>query len=155
MSVQHEPSGAQAARESQQDTKQTNAPAPSITNDRATSYYKQPCKQKPQRWHKLVTWPEGITTWAVLFTLLAIVSQAFETRRSVDVANRGMEIGRTKDRAKLSITVEPVFSVIGETVTADFTIANVGESKAILRLPWPDCRPRSAERAESVPITES
>ena len=41
-------------------------------------------KGKPQGWHKFVTWPEGIATWALIFTLAAIAWQAMETRRSVE-----------------------------------------------------------------------
>jgi hypothetical protein len=33
-----------------------------------------------QGWHKFVTWPEGITAWALIFTLFAIASQAWLMR---------------------------------------------------------------------------
>jgi hypothetical protein len=41
-------------------------------------------KNNPPGWHKFVTWPEGIATWALIFTLAAIAWQAVETRRSVE-----------------------------------------------------------------------
>jgi hypothetical protein len=37
-------------------------------------------------WHILIAWPEGITVWAILFTLGAIVWQSSETRNSVQAA---------------------------------------------------------------------
>jgi len=54
----------------------------------------QETADKPNGWHKLISWPEGITAWAVILTLGAIVWQAFETRRSVNAA---------RDAAKASL----------------------------------------------------
>ena len=41
-------------------------------------------KPHPQWWYKLLSWPEGVTAWAVLLTLYAIVWQSWETRRAAD-----------------------------------------------------------------------
>jgi hypothetical protein len=41
---------------------------------------------RPKGWHKFVTWPEGWTTWAVIFTLGAICYQSHWTRKAVDAA---------------------------------------------------------------------
>jgi hypothetical protein len=37
---------------------------------------------KPAGWHKFVTWPEGITAWAVILTLAAIAWQSMATARA-------------------------------------------------------------------------
>jgi hypothetical protein len=37
-------------------------------------------KASVQWWHVLLTWPEGITAWAVIFTLIAIATQAYLMR---------------------------------------------------------------------------
>jgi hypothetical protein len=47
-------------------------------------------------WRDLLKWPEGITTWAIILTLGAIVWQSYETRRATNSQ-------RKKDRARLSI----------------------------------------------------
>jgi hypothetical protein len=49
-------------------------------------------------WHRLVTWPEGITTWAIILTLAAIVWQAILTRKAVQVAQASVDA--SKDAAK-------------------------------------------------------
>jgi hypothetical protein len=61
-------------------------PIASVTNNQAATYYEQNAKEQPQGWHKFVTWPEGITALAVVFTCGAIIWQAIETRRSVNAA---------------------------------------------------------------------
>jgi hypothetical protein len=80
VAVEYQPTGQQNARKSQSDAKNPDVPAPPVTNNQATSYYEQPRENKPQGWHKLVAWPEGITAWAILLTLGAIAWQAWETR---------------------------------------------------------------------------
>jgi len=37
---------------------------------------------QPPDWHRFVAWPEGITTWAIILTLVAITWQSFETHRA-------------------------------------------------------------------------
>lgn len=37
---------------------------------------------QPPRWHGLFTWPDGITTWAIILTLLAIAEQAGESAKA-------------------------------------------------------------------------
>lgn len=39
-------------------------------------------------WHLLLSWPEGITGWAIIATLIVIGWQSYETARSADIANR-------------------------------------------------------------------
>lgn len=39
-------------------------------------------KPHPQWWYKLVSWPEGITAWLVLFTLYFVACQSWDTRKA-------------------------------------------------------------------------
>src|SRR5271157_3100546 len=39
-------------------------------------------------WLMLLSWPEGITGWAIIATLIVIGWQSHETARSADIANR-------------------------------------------------------------------
>lgn len=86
-------------------------------------------KSEPPCWHKLLSWPEGITAWAILLTLGAIIWQAWETRRSVQVGLRPRLIIR---RVCLNIGTQiPVFGVPDtRPQTVEFEIANIGGSTA-------------------------
>jgi len=55
-------------------------------------------ENKPRGWRKYVTWPDSITAWLVMFTLGAIVWQAYETRRSVNAAEKSAEAARDSIR---------------------------------------------------------
>lgn len=48
---------------------------------------KDPKKYMPW-WYKLIAWPEGITTWAVIATLFTIMWQSNETRKQAKIANQ-------------------------------------------------------------------
>jgi len=83
MAVQNQPSGTQERKAAQQ----SNPTAPVTVNCNCTTQTDDG-KDQPQGWHKLIAWPEGVATWALIFTLGAIVWQAIETRRSVQVSLR-------------------------------------------------------------------
>jgi hypothetical protein len=82
-------------------------------------------------WYLLLAWPEGITTLAIISTLFVIGWQSWETRKAAEAANLGMEITKTKERAKLLLTIEPLNPVVGEIPEAKLRVTNVGESSAI------------------------
>jgi hypothetical protein len=92
---QQKPTGQQDARKSQRDAKQADVPTAPISNNQATSYYEQPRENKPQGWHKLVAWPEGITAWAIMLTLGAIIWQALETRKAAIAARDSIKLQET------------------------------------------------------------
>jgi hypothetical protein len=50
-------------------------------------------------WHVLLTWPEGITAWAVIFTLFAIAWQSAETARAAKAAQMAIEHSIASERA--------------------------------------------------------
>ncbi len=58
---------------------------------------------KLRGWHEFVSWPEGITAWSVILTLCAITWQAFETRRSVNSANKSIRLQETPFKQRIEI----------------------------------------------------
>jgi hypothetical protein len=89
----------------------------------------------PPRWHKLFTWPEGITTWAIILTLMAIAEQTKQTARAANISERAV-IASLRPR----LEVKHVFLVPDKTITGrpedgnewkiGCVLANVGGSKA-------------------------
>src|SRR5882672_11770449 len=77
-----------SAGERQREAQQASLPSSTVTTNDSSTHYKQSDTTKPEGWHKLITWPEGIATWALMFTLGAIIWQAIETRRSVSIGTR-------------------------------------------------------------------
>jgi hypothetical protein len=138
MPQQQKPPGQQDARKSQRDTKQADVPAAPITNNQATAYYEQPRENKPQGWHKLVTWPEGITAWAILFTLGAIIWQAVETRKAAIAARDSINTFISKERARLRIEVEPLNYEWPKEVSLgppiDFKLCYNGTTEAFIKI---------------------
>jgi hypothetical protein len=103
MPGQQKASGQQDARKSQRDAKTADFPASPVTNNQATSYYEQPRDNKPQGWHKLVAWPEGITAWLLMLTLGAIIWQSSETRRSANAAKKAAKAALLSARSLINI----------------------------------------------------
>lgn len=67
-------------------------------------------KSSPPWWHKLLTWPEGITAWLLLLTLGAIAWQAWATQEaaratkaSVIEMHKQTVLMHVKERARLTI----------------------------------------------------
>jgi hypothetical protein len=111
-------------------------PAAPITNN----YYQQKGEEKPQGWWSLVSWPEGITTWAVLLTLGAITWQAWETRKAAVAALDNITMLKTKERARLAVAIEmedfvepnkwPIKDLFDLEVTFRISVENQGLTKA-------------------------
>lgn len=65
--------------------------------------------------YELFSWPEGITTWAIIFTGFVIAWQSWETRRAAEATKDATDLARTmqkKERAQLSIER---ISTVGES----------------------------------------
>jgi len=130
MAYQNQPS----ATPQRKNAEQANPPAPTYVNCNCTAQTDD-SKNKSQGWHKFVAWPEGIATLALILTLGAIVWQACETRRSVNIAAQTLIAMR---RPKLQ--VKWVFVIPDKSITSrpedgndwkvGCLIANVGESTA-------------------------
>lgn len=96
VAVQNQPSGTK----NRKDAQQANPTTP-ISVDCNCAPQADDSKHKPQGWHRFVTWPEGIATWALIFTLGAIAWQSIETRRATNSQ-------RDKERARLSVEMSNV-----------------------------------------------
>lgn len=128
VAAQNQPSRAKKRNEAQQPP----PPAPINVNCNCTKQTDD-SKDKPQGWHKLVTWPEGIATLALIFTLGAIVWQAVETHRSTNAMRRNIAL---QFRPKLIVRkVELERSAEGNPVRIKYAVANTGGTDArILRI---------------------
>jgi hypothetical protein len=127
MAAQKQPASDEKTRQGQQSLTATIA-----ANNHPTGLDQQCGDDKPHGWHKFIAWPEGVATWAVMFTLGAIIWQSYETRKAAEAANRGMETSKTKERAKLLLAIAPLRPVVGAIPEAKLRITNVGESSAIV-----------------------
>jgi hypothetical protein len=94
MAIQNQPSSAQHRKDVQQ-----ASPAAPISVDCSCAAKADYSKNKPQGWHKLVTWPEGIATWALIFTLGAIVWQAIVGGNAAAAAIKQVNYMASSERA--------------------------------------------------------
>jgi hypothetical protein len=90
-------------------------------------------------WHMLLSWPEGITGWAIIATLIVIGWQSYETARSADIANRTL-LSTMRPRLivrHISIHRGTKISTIGvpdaDPWRIDFDVVNVGQSTARIK----------------------
>lgn len=72
-------------------------------------------------------WPLTIIAFATGFI---ICWQSWETRKAAEAANRGIAISKTKERAKLLLSPQPLNPVVGAIPEAKLFVTNVGESNA-------------------------
>ncbi len=109
-----------------------NAAKSPVSADQAgqkTAQAEQPVP--PPNWSHTFTWPEGVTAWAVIFTLLVIAWQSVETRRAAEASLSSLEMTKTKERAKVMLRVWPLNPMLGEIPEARFSVVNAGESTAL------------------------
>ena len=89
--------------------------------------------------YQAVGWPEGVTVWALLLTLVVIAEQTDETRRSADISSRVM-VAQFRPKLivrKIAMTKGTMIATFGvedaRPWTADFDIANAGQGTADTR----------------------
>ena len=106
-------------------------------------YCRDPSSYMPW-WYLLVAWPEGVTVWALLATLAAIVYQGYQTRRAADAAAessdaafRQIQMMKDKERARIEVkaTGLEVQHEAGDSwnLKAGIEIRNVGGGRAYVR----------------------
>jgi hypothetical protein len=103
------------------------------------------------RWYRVFGWPDGITTWAILLTLVAIAEQTSQTRRAADAtadsanaaygsvmfAEAQFELMKEERRARISINargiqVEDPDSEYWNLMTS-IEIRNLGQTRAFIK----------------------
>lgn len=103
MATQYQQPGDKNAQQGQGNKYQVATPAPTTPNSQPSSPDKQNGDNKPYGWHKLVAFPEGITAWAIMLTLGAIVWQAWETRKSADASKAGAEAALIQSKLQAAV----------------------------------------------------
>ncbi|MEO7030383.1 MAG: hypothetical protein ABI147_13380 [Acidobacteriaceae bacterium] len=92
-------------------------------------------QQQSSVWDVLTTWPESITAWLLLLTLIAISWQAWETREAAIAASEGVRLGRDEFVATFRPRIH-VRSVVllpqNGTATAFLILVNNGGTNATI-----------------------
>jgi hypothetical protein len=102
-------------------------------------------KDYAQWWYVLVTWPEGITTWAIIVTGFFIGWQSHETRKSAEAASKQAQIANSQFVASFRPRVHVRFikhSVEGDSLEEidkgayiSMVIVNIGDTSDHIK-PW-------------------
>ena len=108
MADQYKPSSSNAAQQSQKKAEQPTPPTSTMTNNQPRSHNEQSSEEKSQGWYKLIAWPEGITTWAILATLGAIIWQSVETKNAARAALLNAQVLINSERPWIMIVIEEV-----------------------------------------------
>jgi hypothetical protein len=108
----------------------TAVPSPGNGNNGSSADECQDPKKYMPWWYVLIAWPDGITTWALLATLCAIIWQAWETRKaaqaslkSVEHSDRLAKIQREKDMARTGFSVEQPINLASDSPQAEYIIS--------------------------------
>jgi hypothetical protein len=86
------------------------------------------------RWFRIFSWPEGITTWAILLTLFAIAEQTSQTRRSADISERVL-VSTFRPRVEVrsvNLRVIDAAETSDKKCAFELTIVNVGGTDAVV-----------------------
>ncbi|HET6843832.1 MAG TPA: hypothetical protein VFK06_19450 [Candidatus Angelobacter sp.] len=82
-------------------------------NDTGESTQKTDNPKHPPNWIKAFAWPDGVTVWALLLTLLVIAWQSTETRAAAQSAER--QIGLQSTAMRQWVNIEPIKTVTPPT----------------------------------------
>jgi hypothetical protein len=80
-----------AAQPEQPAAKNASTRGTAISNDRHSPKDAKNSEWYLPRWYRLFAWPDGITTWAVLLTLLAIAEQTHQTAKAAQATKASSE----------------------------------------------------------------
>ena len=137
MAAQNEPSSNKETSSSQ--GKPYSPPPIAIVSSQQSpsSENQKRCEDKTQGWHKFVTFPEGVTAWAVILTLGAIIWQACESRTAAQFASESADAFMRSERAWVIATPEDSSYEIKSTVVGTsqgngviFSVRNAGKGIA-------------------------
>lgn len=95
----------QHAREEEKRAPAEAPPPPASIQPENSNSAKQCCDCTPKKpcWYILLSWPEGITAWAILLTFAVIGWQADETKKAAEAALRQVQHTEKAERAWLII----------------------------------------------------
>jgi len=92
-------------------------------------------------WHKLLTWPEGITGWLLMLTMVAVGWQAWETRKAADASQ-----SQSTEMAKQVIAMNTQNKNARDRDRANFTILKVDQPELLAPYKF------SGDTERSIPI---
>lgn len=100
------------AREKYQAQSQADCIALSISIEEKHSCTKEAQSRKDYTpwWNALVTWPDGITTWAIIATGFVIAWQSSETRRAAKATERSVELAATANSQWIRLKLLDMYS---------------------------------------------
>ncbi|MGB7133566.1 MAG: hypothetical protein WBD59_22330, partial [Candidatus Sulfotelmatobacter sp.] len=129
VAAQNKPSRAK----NRKDAQAAPPPAPISVNCNCASQT-DASQNKPQGWHKLVTWPEGIATWALIVTLVGIFWQASVSGKAAKAAARNIKLYINKERARLRVEIKPLNlpAKPDPGYAVDFTVNIYGQTDAFI-----------------------
>lgn len=134
---------------------QSSLAAGSLVCSIETSQNAETGKPHPQWWDKLLSWPEGITAWAVLLTLYAIVWQAWETRKAAEAAvaqvANAEKTSKQQLRAYLGIAESVARFNMGVGLVTELHVSNSGQTPAYDVTMWSHASVRSYPHGDPVP----
>jgi hypothetical protein len=84
--------------------------------------------ERPRWWAKSDWWLVVIAG----LTGCMVGWQSWETRKAAEAANRALEMGKIKERAKIVLVVSRLNPVLNKIPGVPFTVTNKGESKAFI-----------------------
>jgi hypothetical protein len=85
-------------------------------------------------WYAPLEKPDWWVLSVAIVTGVIICWQSWETRKAAQAANKSIEVSKTKERAKLLLSPQPLNPVVGAIPEAKLLITNVGESNALIGL---------------------
>lgn len=93
---------AESHKTDHQDNTQASRPETPISKNDASKGTKNTDKpQHPPSWIETFTWPDGVTAWALLLTLLVIAWQSAETRAAAIATEASVEAGKETAKRQL------------------------------------------------------
>jgi hypothetical protein len=116
----------------QQTAQQPNSPTTFSKSDKQS----QDNTQKPSRnlpsWHRLFTWPDGMTAWAILLTLWAVAWQSNETRKAAQAALTTANAAKTQIKVMRTQArhMEDQTKILRDSVAAAKQAADAAETSA-------------------------
>lgn len=110
----------------------SQTPATAALLDRGNTAGK--VKASPPWWYILVAWPEGITAWAILFTLGAIIWQTVQTKKAAEAALLNAQAVIDSERAWMIANIDkPIIPLDGLYMFAGLPkLVNKGKTPAFV-----------------------
>jgi hypothetical protein len=118
---------------------QSSSPMTAVApNDASKSTQNTNKPQHPPSWIETFTWPEGVTAWSLLLTLIVIAWQSTETRAASQsmALSAKAAIEAQRARMKIEISVDKSRSDDQTKWSFDISAKNIGQTVASISEIW-------------------